>query len=115
MELPPSIWQPIGNKTVPRKHYTNLDYPIDLQPDYVEQLIKVYSNCIHSSQYLPLLFTKNNASNLLSEKYIAEFHYTWSQYSLFDKLSISQHCRHILLKGILKLSLCNSSYFNYRK
>ena len=53
------MWQLTTNKTIIKKHYTNFNYLIKL-PNYIKQLLKVFSSYIHPLQYLPLLFTKDN-------------------------------------------------------
>jgi len=62
MVLPPDLWSIKKNKTVIRKTY---QLPDSIDGSYLEQLIKVYSSCIHSTEYLPCLFNEDNAQQIL--------------------------------------------------
>jgi hypothetical protein len=65
-----------NNKSSTIQQYNNdptIHYPKDLDPKFLKQLNKVYTSCIHLSQYLPQLITLEN-SHLIHQAglYIAE-------------------------------------------
>ena len=65
------------------------------------QLLKVYSTCIHPSQYLPQLFQEDSASSILAAGvYIAEVCKQIETYSTLGNGFVAQHCRHIGIESI---------------
>jgi hypothetical protein len=64
MELSKS-WAAKANCNLFPSRYSNQRmHPTELSADALKQLDKVYSNCIHPSQYLPQLFTNENATSI---------------------------------------------------
>lgn len=72
MELPTESWNPTNIK-VNAPTYKQKGYPTILADAYIKQLMKVFHTCIHPTQYLPQLFTQDNASQILQAGvYVAE-------------------------------------------
>jgi hypothetical protein len=72
--------------------YASQGYPIDV--DNITSLEKVYSTCIHPSQYIPQMFTNENATIILaSGTYSAEKHATNASI-IIDP--VTQHSKHLL-------------------
>lgn len=100
IQLPEVQWKPI-NKATTFKSYHQNNFPEQLDSSCTEQLVKVYNNCIHPSQFLPQLFTLDNAELILdSGKYIAEYVLPIASYTSLGGKKVSQHSRHIGLPGI---------------
>lgn len=101
LELTSQLWSVKNNKTSAVQKY---GLPDLLDPKFINQLLKVYTTCIHPTQYLPLLFTQENASLILqSGRYIAEKLQDSHLYTLVDGTKVAQHCRHMLIPGNLVL------------
>jgi hypothetical protein len=100
MELTSDMWKVMNNKSSTIKTYNRENFPEPLDQKYMEQMNKVYISCIHPSQFLPQLFTLDNATLILrSGFYVAEQMGQLTSYSTLGKPSVAQHCRHIGIPG----------------
>lgn len=101
MELTPDMWRVLHNKSSTIETYNKANFPEELDQKYIDQMNKVYTACIHPSQFLPQLFTSDNAALILqSGMYAAEQKRPLLSYSSLDQLSVAQHCRHIMVTGM---------------
>ena len=72
-----------------------------LTEEQLAQLLKVYSTCIHPSQYLPQLFQEDSASSILAAGvYVAEVCKQIETYSTLRNRFVVQHCKHIRIESI---------------
>jgi hypothetical protein len=77
-------------------------YLIDV--DNIISLEKVYSTCIHPSQYIPQMFTNENATIILANgTYSAEKHATNTSIIVGP---VTQHSKHLLQIGVIYYSYC---------
>jgi hypothetical protein len=92
-------------KTIKRQQtasYASQGYPIDV--DNIISLEKVYSTCIHPSQYIPQMFNTENATIILaSGTYSAEKHATNAPIIIG---LVTQHSKHLLQTGVIYCSYC---------
>ncbi len=68
MVQPFNLWNIFINKSVRLQDYILMvgeKYSKTLKTKYLEHLEKVFTSCIHSTQYLPQLFTSTNAFLIL--------------------------------------------------
>jgi hypothetical protein len=73
MVLPLEMWQIVHNESTSIPTYADNNFPSTLSDAQLQQLDKVYSNCIHPSHYLPQFFTPANAKYILqTREYCAE-------------------------------------------
>jgi hypothetical protein len=101
MELLPQMWRVKRNNQSTITTYNKINFPEPLDLKYLEQMNKVYNNCIHPSQFLPQLFTVDNATLILqSGKYAAENKQLLTSYSFLGGSMVPQHCRHMGVLGI---------------
>jgi hypothetical protein len=106
MELSSDMWKVQNNRRTTVVSYNRLNFPEPLDPKYVEQMDKVYTSCIHPSQFLPQLFNADNAALILqSGMYTAEHKQGLESYPILEKQSVAQHCKHIGIAGIIYCSL----------
>jgi hypothetical protein len=89
-------------KTKRTASYVSQGYPIDV--DNITSLEKVYSTCIHPSQYIPQMFTnKNTIIILASDTYSAEKHAINAPIIVG---LVTQHSKHLLQTGVIYYSYC---------
>jgi hypothetical protein len=82
--------------------YASQGYPINV--DNITSLEKVYSTCIHPSQYIPQMFTNKNAIIILaSGTYSAEKHAINAPIIVGP---VTQHSKHLLQTGVIYYSYC---------
>eukprot|EP00026_Physarum_polycephalum_P014541 Phypoly_transcript_15069.p1 GENE.Phypoly_transcript_15069~~Phypoly_transcript_15069.p1 ORF type:complete len:100 (+),score=9.18 Phypoly_transcript_15069:529-828(+) len=75
-------------------------FPEELDKGYLDQLHKVYHNCIHPTQFLPQLFDEISAPLILQTgTYITEIMTEITSFLPSNAVSFSQHSRHVLLLG----------------
>jgi hypothetical protein len=95
--LSPSTWKIYNNNKLKITQYQQNH----LTEEQLAQLLKVYSTCIHPSQYLPQLFQEDSASSILAAGvYVAEVCKQIETYSTLGNGFVAQHCRHIGIESI---------------
>jgi hypothetical protein len=101
MVLPPEMWWIEHHESIEITTYAANGFPTTLTDSQLQQLDKVYSSCIHPTQYLPQLFTSSNAKLILQiGKYCAEtITCNITHYPLIEQYLIAQHCRHLPTMG----------------
>jgi hypothetical protein len=100
--LPKEMWDLKTKKGQRTASYASQGYPIDV--DNITSLEKVYSTCIHPSQYIPQMFTNENATIILaSGTYSAEKHATNAPIIVGP---VTQHSKHLLQTGVIYYSYC---------
>jgi hypothetical protein len=96
------MWDLKTKKRQQTASYASQGYPIDV--DNITSLEKVYSTCIHPSQYIPQMFTNENATIILaSGTYSAEKHATNTPIIVGP---VTQHSKHLLQTGVIYYSYC---------
>jgi len=110
MVMSSNDWRVMKNGTKEIKTFKQLDFPDQLDLKCLEQLNKVYTSCIHPTQFLPQQFTEDNAESILqSGPYAAEKLLPYSFYTSLGPPSILQHCRYnrtIGMYNLLYLKIC---------
>jgi hypothetical protein len=100
--LPKEMWDLKTKKGQQTASYVSQGYPIDV--DNITSLEKVYSTCIHPSQYISQMFTNKNATIILaSGTYSAEKHATNAPIIIGP---VTQHSKHLLQTGVIYYSYC---------
>jgi hypothetical protein len=100
--LPKEMWDLKTKKRQQTASYASQGYPIEV--DNITYLKKVYSTCIHPSQYIPQMFTnKNTIIILASGTYSAEKYATNAPIIVG---SVTQHSKHLLQIGVIYYSYC---------
>jgi hypothetical protein len=100
--LPKEMWDLKTTKGQQTASYASQGYPIDV--DNITSLEKVYSTCIHPSQYIPQMFNTENATIILaSGTYSAEKHATNAPIIIGP---VTQHSKHLLQTGVIYCSYC---------
>lgn len=95
------VWDQVSNKNIRRTGYS-LEL-LDGKP--LEQLEKVFTDCVHPQQYIPSLFTKENRNMILEAGlHISERILPYSYYTHLGDTSVPQHCKYTAPTG--KLNIC---------
>ncbi len=94
-------WNVKHNTSYHVTSYHNTKYPTSLEQEQFDQLLKVYTSCIHFTQYIPLLFTQINAQIILeSGTYCAKKQQWYKQYPILTKYNIAQHYKYIPIMSV---------------
>ena len=114
LELTASCWKQTARpntKHVKIQTTLQLNFPTLLKDTYVEQLMKVYTNLVHPTQFPPQLFTAANANDILAcGLHVSEQTKDIRFYYRFGDKSVLQHCRHY--NSMYLYSLCVSTASN---
>lgn len=90
--IPFDVWDHVRNRDVERVPY-DLE-SLDTKP--LEQLHKVYADCIHPQQYLPQLFTEENSELILQAgPHCSEQILPYEYYTDLGGAAVPQHCRYV--------------------
>jgi hypothetical protein len=96
IQYTPLLWT-VSNKNAVFSSYLDDGFPVNLNNDQLKQILKVFSTCIHPSQFIPQLFNNNNSQQIHdSGLHIAKQIQSITSYYQINSTSISQHCRHLL-------------------
>lgn len=117
MELPSTMWTVLNNQTstIFSNNQSPSIYPIQIKQDFLKQLNKVYTTCIHSTQYLPQLFTLDNAYQILSSGlYIAHKQLQFHEYSFINSVATAQHCKINYLQVNITLFILKFTNLTFR-
>jgi hypothetical protein len=100
--LSKEMWDLKTKKGQQTASYVSQGYPIDI--DNITSLEKVYSTCIHPSQYIPQMFTNKNAIIILASGTYSAEKYAINAPIIVDP--VIQYSKHLLQTGVIYYSYC---------
>lgn len=125
MDITGILWEPSNNNNTKVQTYDELkpksskkyNYPERLKPNQLNQINKVYSTCIHPTQYLPQQFCAENTHLILkSGQHASEVLLPVKQYHTSGPNSISQFSRHQMCpEGMTSYFLITFSNYKFKE
>jgi hypothetical protein len=110
IELTDSCWKQIARSNLRNVHIKTAlqqDFPTPLKENYIDQLMKVYTNLVHPTQFPPQLFTKDNAPDILAcGEHVSEQKKDLNFYDKFGDTSVLQHCRNYSMYTTIINNVC---------
>ncbi len=96
-QLGKSMWKQIAKRTRKRtkiSSYIEMGYPTQLKEKNLEQITNVYNKLIFPGQYIPHIYTVDNAEKIRQcEEHISNRIRDEEKYSQISLESYPQHCR----------------------